>query len=156
VFEARPHSAVKLRRTRGAPLSIESKFCVVPGDRNDRIMLERIGSNVVSATEALAVEESRQLISPGYCNCFSVIVTTAALVACLIDPGSIDIANGTIETHKCVLKPVEFLRFTKQLSGGEHRPMSESHSIRPHRGREQTVFIVNSSGLKKFLSEFDY
>ena len=144
------NTGVRLARASVSYLSIESKFCVVPGDRNDRLMLERIGSNVVSATEAIALEESRRLGSTEYRNCFSVIVTTAALVACLIDPGDIDIASGTIEAGKCALKPVEFVRFTKQLSGGESPPKSPSYSSKPHRGREQTVFVVNSADLIRF------
>jgi hypothetical protein len=140
-----------------SPQSPESQFCVVRGqDDKNASMLERVSSQLVSATEAFAWEDrandSKPIEMRLYC---SVIVTTAALQICQYDPSGISLDVGKIPD--AVFTEVPVVRFRKQLST---RSMAapELASVRATAGgdtKEHAVFVVNASHLMDFLEDFD-
>jgi hypothetical protein len=140
------------------PRTPESQFCVVRGqDEKALSMLERAGSNLISATEAYAWED-RQNLKPGtsdmrlYC---SVIVTTATLQVCQYDPSAISLSVGKIPDATFAEAPV--VRFRKQLSTRATAAAGPASAI-PFVGsspKEHAVFVVNATHLLDFLEEFD-
>lgn len=141
------------------PETYQSSFCIIPGqDRKARPMLERTAAAVVSSTEALAVEEERA-ISEKYSSLrmyTNVIVTTANLKVCAVDPSKIDLADGKIKEVK--FKNIPFLRFRKQLSfnavvNKDCSWMDQTRSLISQ--KENTVFIVQASEFISFLSEIE-
>lgn len=140
------------------PRTPESQFCVVRGqDQKALSMLERVGSDLISATEAYAWED-RPNVEPRtndmrlYC---SVIVTTATLQVCQYDPRDIQLDVGKVQDAEFTEVPV--VRFRKQLStrtGATEAPAG----VRPFVGsgsKEHAVFVVNATHLIDFLEDFD-
>jgi len=141
------------------PSCPESEFCVIGGHDNNasRSMLERIAAGVVHSTEGFAIEDHSfsheiEVFERLY---FNVIVTTAELFACNFDPDKVNIENGEVDSTKTT--PVPYIRFRKQLSSFEtpHCSWKEVGSSGISREKENTVFIVNSKHLVKFLKEFE-
>jgi hypothetical protein len=140
------------------PYTSESQFCVVRGqDDSSLSMLEKVGSQLISATEAFAWEDRPNVESKAgemrlYC---SVIVTTATLQVCQYDPREIRLDIGKIPN--AVFTEVPVVRFRKQLST---RAMvaPDPESVRALAGsdtKEHAVFVVNASHLVQFLEDFD-
>ena len=140
------------------PRTPESQFCVVRGqDEKALSMLERIGSELISATEAYAWED-RPNVEPGtsemrlYC---SVIVTTAALQICQYDPRGISLNAGKMPDADFAELPV--VRFRKQMST-RGTTTAAPGVVRPFMGsssKEHAVFVVNATHLIDFLDAFD-
>jgi hypothetical protein len=139
------------------PDSPQSAYCVVRGhDEKSRPMLERVASELISATEALARED--QVLRPELGIYFSIIVTTARLHVCMFDPNKIDVETGHIPDD-ALFHDVPYVRFRKQLSA---RAPDFALGIPPSFGaqyvakaKEHTVFVVNSSALLDFLTRFE-
>lgn len=136
----------------------EAMFCAVRGQStSDKItMLERIGSDLVSATESLAQEERdfRQQNQESIRLYFNVVVTTAELKIAKFSPGDISLLNGTLADAQ--IEDVPFIRFRKQLStrGGLFNPQDFANGIDPAYAKESTVFVVRASELLQFLHQF--
>lgn len=91
-----------------SPASPETEFCVVPGqDAKSKPMLERIASDLVSATEAYAREEKpfQAAVGDALRMYFSVIVTTSSLKVCSFDPNQISLSDGKIDQSQFVEVP---------------------------------------------------
>jgi hypothetical protein len=141
------------------PASPEALFCAVRGQSaTDRsTLLERVGSEVTSATEALA-EKERDLRLANQETIrlyFSVIVTTAEIAVAKFDPASISLTDGTLPAAE--FESVPFVRFRKQLST---RPISLSPKDYDNATdvsylSENTVFVVRADALTQFLADFD-
>ena len=140
------------------PRTPQSQFCIVRGqDEKALSMLERVGSNLISATEAYAWEDRPNVESKPnerrlYC---SVIVTTAALQVCQYDPHEVALDVGKIPNAAFTEVPV--VRFRKQLST---RPMAAAGPARARASagsstKEHAVFVVNAPHLVDFLEDFD-
>ncbi|MFS8083719.1 MAG: hypothetical protein ACMG51_09725 [Ginsengibacter sp.] len=118
-------------------------------------MLERIASDLVSATEALVNEERPFLPQFGILRTYaSVIVTTASLKVCTVDPAYISLTNG--KAPNVVAEEVPFVRFRKQFTtrlGVAPQGSGEWWTDLAH-GKEHTVFVVNASSLYLFLTEW--
>jgi hypothetical protein len=139
------------------PETYESSFCVVPGqDSKSRPMLERIAANVVSSTEALAIEEAN-ILSIRHSNLRiyqNVIVTTAELKICEMDPAEVDLTNGRVKNANFI--DVPFVRFRKQLSHASFEQQNENGVDEPRsltNRKENTVFIVRALNFFQFLKE---
>jgi len=140
------------------PDSPESEFCVVAGqDPKSKPMLERIAAEVVSATEAIALEEKdyQAQVKDALRMYFGVIVTTAKLQVCTFEPEKVTLLDGKVVDAK--FKEVPFVRFRKQLST---RPASIPLNVVDGfsgfvRAKEHTVFVVNAEALPQFLSKFE-
>ena len=135
------------------PSCPESQYCVVFGqDAKSKPMIERIGADLVSATEALAQEEKPYLarIKDAIRMYFSVIVTTAQLKICSFDPKDISLADGKI--NKSSFQDVPFVRFRKQLSTRLPKPNFSEGLGRLAYAKEHTIFVVNAEAISQFLS----
>jgi hypothetical protein len=141
------------------PACPEATFCAVRGQSSsDRAtLLERLGSELVLATEALAHSErdfhkSQTVTTRTY---FPVLVTTARLKVADFDPKSVSLEDG--ELVNASVRDVPYVRVRKQLATRfvklrEHqadRPEDPSHSM------ESTIFVVHASAFLDFLSAFD-
>jgi hypothetical protein len=141
------------------PGSPESNYCVVAGqDAKSKPMLERVASEVVEATEALAREE-RSLGVPRSGEIrtyFSAIVTTADLKICLFDKSEIDIASG--EIPQCDFEDVQWIRFRKSLTARNEDSREDSTGKEINKifqEKERTVFVVNSVFFLDFLKAWE-
>lgn len=140
------------------PSSIESEYCVIPGqDAKSKPMLERIAAELVSATEAIAMEEKEyQAQSKDALRMyFSAIVTTAKLNVCNFDPEQISLIDGKVTDQK--FTEVPFVRFRKQLSTQKpHVTLNLMDGLNALvRAKEHTVFVVNAEAVPEFLENFE-
>jgi hypothetical protein len=96
----------------------EALFCATRGQStNDkRTMLERIGGELISATEALAIEEKdfRPKTEVPIRFYFNVIVTTADLKVAKFLPNDISLSDGTLGSAE--FEDVPYVRLRKQMS----------------------------------------
>lgn len=141
------------------PATPEAQFCALRGQStNDKnTFLERIAGELISSTEALALEERdyRQENLERMRMYFNVVVTTAALAVAKFDPTHLSPADGTLADADFI--DVPFVRVRKQFS---LRPahLTTADWMRhddPDYRRENTVFVVRADNLDKFLHEFD-
>jgi hypothetical protein len=139
------------------PESYQSKYCVVAGqDSKSKPMLERIAADVVTSTEAIAIEEENWGCYSDIRIYLNVIVTTAELKICEMDPSEINLNTGMIDEP--IFYDVPYVRFRKQLSPA----LPEIESDREHNiirslisRKENTVFIVNAPNFINFLQKVD-
>lgn len=139
------------------PTTPESSYCIVPGqDAKSKPMLERIAAEVIFATEALAAEDQPFVMRRGdsvriY---FNVIVTTAALKLCYMDPSNVRVEHGTMTDGE--ISDGTCVRFRKQMSTRALTwPQSSISTDILVNAKENTVFVVNSEHFVDFLSEFE-
>lgn len=140
------------------PDSFESEYCVVFGqDAKSKPMLERVAAELVSATEAIALEEKDYQAQrrDTWRVYFSVIVTTAKLRMCTFNPDKISIADGKIVDPQ--FTDVPYIRFRKQLSTRAPAvPLNVIDGFNDFvRAKEHTVFVVQSESVPEFLSTFE-
>ena len=143
------------------PRTFQSQYCVIPGtDNRSKSLIERAAAELVSSTEGLASED----IALSTSVCFggsgifrvylNVIVTTASLQVCHLDPNKISLKDGTVGGAN--LEEVPFLRFRKQLNPSYNlSKINEASSDNDVvRAKENTIFVVNSEHITSFLKEF--
>jgi hypothetical protein len=137
----------------------EALFCATRGQSvNDkRTMLERIGGELISATEALALEEKdfrpqREAPIRFY---FNVIVTTADLKVAKYSPKDISLSDGTIASAE--FEDVPFVRLRKQMSMRETLLTVDDFESRREvsYAKENTVFVVRADSILEFLGQFE-
>ncbi|MDO8412163.1 MAG: hypothetical protein Q7S51_00080 [Gallionellaceae bacterium] len=141
------------------PSCHEALFCATRGQStNDkRTMLERIGGELISATEALAWEE-RNLQLQGRASIwiyFNLVVTTADLKVAKFSPKDISLFDGTLASAD--FEDVPFVRFRKQMALRETLlPLDDDKKKKGvSYSKENTVFIVRADKLLHFLSQFE-
>jgi hypothetical protein len=137
----------------------ESIFCAVRGQSaSDRsTLLERVGGELVSATEAIASEERdfRPQNQETIRLYFNIIVTTAELKVAKFNAADISLSDGTMpDAH---FDSVPFVRFRKQLSMHSFNlsPSDYERGTNVSSLRENTVFVVRADALLEFLQSFD-
>lgn len=139
------------------PSSPEADFCAVMGQDHRKPLLENLASELISATEAFAVEEFPFFKDIPISRCyFPVIITTAELYICKIDPSDIEMESGEIKNPK--FETVPFVRFRKSLTTAPPLFAIERHITRPEElaeARERTVFVLNASSLKETLGHWE-
>lgn len=143
--------------TNCGPRSPEVEFCVPRKEKpSDTQGLEKIASNLVTATEALAAEELPLLSMPGSPSTrvyIPLIVSTADLRVCEFDPATIPMSSGDVsgaDYAQCAL-----VRFRKQLSTKHPEVAAPLYdNARMSRAKERTVFIVRAPEFERFLAEF--
>ncbi|GAB57348.1 hypothetical protein [Rheinheimera nanhaiensis] len=156
-------SGVDMKRFEWLDLTLEpstpqSQFCVVPGtDNRSQSLIERASAELVSATEALALEDNSLTLNDrdDLKIYFNVIVTTAKLQVCRFDPAAISLVDGTIADAE--FEEVPYVRFRKQLNPVYEIPevYAVAGSIDVARVKENTVFVVNSEYISNFLEDFE-
>ena len=140
------------------PSSPEAGFCVIRGqDKDSKPMMERIASDLVDATESIALEEIKYE-KPGILFeflriCSSVIVTTAEIVVCRFDPSDISIENGEISNAQ--FETVPLVRFRKSLTTELPSNLNPRNLAEAIKAKERTVFIVNASNFVSILTEWE-
>jgi hypothetical protein len=138
----------------GAP---EAQFCVVPKEDRAVPMLERVASELVSATEALAREDLdlRSRSGESIRMHFSVIVTTARLKVCMFDPARVNLTDGTTAEARFEDTPV--VLFCKQLSTSFQKLVAgqSMNAKQVAAAKEHSVFVVNADAMHDFLVDFD-
>jgi hypothetical protein len=147
------------------PRSPEAAFCVMPKDARDPTV-ERVGAELVLATEALESEEREYLNRRGWDSIrvyFPVIVTTAQLKICSFDPKRISLSDGLVPPD-AKISLADSVRFTKQLSTapGTRGGMLTLASLITYgreageiaRAKKRSLFIVHAEKLDNFLREF--
>lgn len=141
------------------PATPEAHFCAVRGQNtNDKnTFLERIAGDLISSTEALALEERdyRQENVERKRMYFNVVVTTAALAVAKFDAAHLSPADGTLT--EADFSDVPFVRVRKQFSmrPAHLTPADWLRHDDPDYRRENTVFVVRADKLDQFLHEFD-
>ncbi|MEW6087706.1 MAG: hypothetical protein AB1498_05325 [bacterium] len=138
------------------PPSPEAAFCIIPGQGpNDKPMLERICSELIEATETIAIKEYELNKNNGDFRkiYFTAIVTTAELKICKFDPKNISIENGEITNP--VFETVPFIRFRKSFTTN----LKLSSDIISLEGimtaQERTVLVITASKLIEFLKSLE-
>ncbi len=137
----------------------EALFCATRGQStNDkRTMLERIGGDLISATEALALEEKdfRPQVEAPIRFYFNVIVTTADLKVAKFSPNDISLSDGTLASAE--FEDVPFVRLRKQMSMRETLFTLDDYksSREVSYSKENTVFIVRADAILDFLNQFE-
>ena len=136
----------------------EAHFCAIRGQgTNDKnTLLERVAADLVSSTEALALEERdyRRENFDSVSMYFNVLVTTAELVVTEFDPSDIALKDGTINEAK--FRDVSYLQVRKQFSVRPIRLTAQDWEIsnQPCNHRENTVIVVRADYFEKFLGNF--
>ena len=140
------------------PTSPESPFCAVRGhDSRSPPMLERVASELVSATDAYAKEQRRHFldqIDPLVIN-IPVILTTAKLEVIHFDPRGVQLSDGKIPSDADTLE-VPVVRFRKQMTVV---PVDENLRMNHYqfaRTKENTVLVVHADRFRQFLDELDF
>lgn len=141
------------------PWTPQAQFCCVRGQssNNGNTFLERIAGELVSSTEALAIEERNYPHLRGgqprlY---FNVIVTTAELQFVEFDPKTMSLDTGTLANANSQVVP--YLRVRKQFST-HPEPLTAQHlnsRSDPDQLRENTVFVVTARHFVEFLRALD-
>ena len=120
--------------------------------------LESLASEVVSAAEAFAWEQSNLTTTePGIITVHvNVILTTAKLEICQFDVSQVSLEDGKVGGDAKVTE-VPFVRFRKQLSVAPRMtiPSGGFQEKQLANAKENTVLIVNSRAFGSFLSEFE-
>ena len=141
------------------PACPETTFCAVRGQNSsDRAtLLEKAGSELVLATEALAHAErdfrkSESVLTRTY---FPILVTTANLKVADFDPASVSLE--TAELTSATIRDVPFVRLRKQLATRfvQLGPRRTDRPEDPSFSLESTIFVVRASFFIDFLNQFE-
>jgi hypothetical protein len=139
------------------PESYEADICIVRGQSDDhKSLLEKLAFSLLQATKAIAEQELSIIhrdILPEYYIFIPLIVTSADLYVCEVDPSLINIALGTIEKINPIKVP--FIRFRKTLTfdfkaAQESKSLNDANKLLQH-----SVFVVNSNSFREFLIKWD-
>lgn len=140
------------------PGTPQSAFCVVAGkDGPNRMSLESICSDVLSAVQGLAGEEkAMQLKDRDMLRMyFAAVVTTAPLYVCRYQAADVSLTDGMMSDP--AFKSVPFVRFRKQLDA--RREVPETLAVQGprelSRAKESTVFVIQSEAFATFLQSFE-
>ena len=143
------------------PDSIESSFCVVPKQDKDNPMLERLGSELVAATECLAREDNHRVLATQQAACLyaPIIVTNVKLMVVELSGEDVDLETGKLRDG-CGVHEYEapFVRFRKQMSflhPEDNRKIFENNVYLLDYAKERTVFVVQARHLPEFLQHFE-
>jgi len=139
------------------PRCFEADFAIINGQSNQsKPLLERVGADLVFATEAFAKEDrSHTQATTGLCVYLSAIITTIPLYACDIPPDNITLSEGKVAAPKFTVQP--YVRFRKQLTTQSDSIPTDKHSPAHVRAqhKERTIFVVNADNISLFLRELE-
>jgi len=130
-----------------APLTPESNYCVAAGKKahGESRLIEREVQPLVQGTEEYARDRCQQFRPPDNkpqsVICIPVLITTAKLFVAIYDPLSIPLENGIYQAQEKDLRPVPFIRFTKEFTASS----SEGSRLR-------SVIIAQAVHLKDLVT----
>ena len=143
-------------RMRLQPRSPIAHYCIVRGQGEKEPMLERLGAGHLFATESLAAKELKLAHLRRY-NSYRflvpIIVTSAQLTMCRINPMNVDYKNGRIDESLAEYETVGIVRFSKALGTGEGSAGESLEEV--HRESQRTVLVINAERLLTFLDQMD-
>lgn len=134
---------------------------MVPKQDKDNPMLERLGAELVQATECLAREDDFRVLATHHSECLyaPVIVTNVKLMVAEFSSEDIDLETGRLnDTANVNEYEAPFVRFRKQLSflrPDDNRKIFENNVYRLDYAKERTVFVVQAKNLHDFLARFE-
>lgn len=140
-----------------SPKSATSQFCCVRGSGEGQVAaIDRIGAELVYATEALAHEErnriSEEMAAPFPMRYIPVIVTNADLAIARFDPRNVDVTSGRLED--CEVIPVDMVRYRKALDPVFVGSRREAKSTREsNRLSQRSLVVVSASSLPVLLEK---
>ena len=132
----------------------ESQFCCIRGaEDNKQVLLDRICSDLVAATEALSAEELEFDASDfgQHYVYMPVLVTNAELVVGNFDPSTVNLGSGEVEDAS--FEVVGAVRYRKALTAVS-ATASVSSLVESNARNERTVFIVNATHLIDWLKNW--
>ena len=137
-----------------SPECPESEFCVVRGGGEKQVpMLERVAAKLVRAADFLATQELRHIRAKQTEDVrafIPVIVTTARLSVCRLNPGEVSLLDGELDGG--LFEDVPAVRFRKSLAGAA-AASQEPRSIRAHVDETlRTVLVMNA---EQFVRQID-
>jgi len=103
------------------PPSPESSFCAIRGQgEGDRNMLERMSEQLLTALDALAIDQlklaaQRDPLQDTW-TYVPLIVTAATLQICVFDPAKVPLGTGELPDPAARFEPVDLVRFRKSLT----------------------------------------
>lgn len=137
-----------------APATPESAFCIADTKtktKGDERQLERTAGGLLRSVESLAEHELRPAIPEHLAIYLPVIVTTAALFTCRLDPAKVQLEDGTLSGGE--FDPVGAVRFRKTLPSrvGSYSYEPVKSFWKGNELAERTVFVVSAAHLIEFL-----
>lgn len=136
------------------PLSPQTPFCIVRGQGDKEPMLERIATTLILSAESLAQEElriGRMERVHNYKFIIPVIITTARLLFCPLDPKKVDLSNGKVPTEESVFEEVKLVRFQKAFGVSRGGPAETVEQA--HQDSLRTVIVIHASEVVSFLDQ---
>jgi hypothetical protein len=133
------------------PESPVARFCVIPGEgSSQRPTLERIADELLQSVEAFATEQLALDPAPWF-QYLPVVLTTARLFLCSVNPTSISLATGELPADAS-FGEVPFLRFRKTLWSSSAVLEGTNRNLHfAQRERERTIVVVSAAGLHQFI-----
>jgi len=138
------------------PFSYDASFCVARATTGmDRTMLERACTTLLRSCDALATQEIKILsaMQQSYGGYYiPLIVTTAALYACKLDPETVSLNDGRMSNPE--VEPVPYIRFTKAFSAASVVTSTATPASLEELAEQEarTVVIVNANHVVDFLT----
>jgi len=138
------------------PFSYDASFCVTRGTvATDRTLLERTCSRLLRSCDALATQEIKILsaMQQSYGGYYiPLIVTTAALYACKLDPETVSFDDGSMSNPE--VETVPYIRFTKAFSAASMVTSTATPASLEELAEQEarTVVIVNANHVVDFLT----
>ncbi len=135
--------------------SPESEFSLLPKGGPNKI-LEPLASELIDACRDILDDSDRAHDADHWEVMVPVIVTNARLVTCRLDPRSVDLATGSIQSQDEDFNEVPFIRFRKTLVTYRSDPtLSTPVNVASWvSDRERTVFVVGARHLTHFMHGF--
>jgi hypothetical protein len=143
------------------PASPKAEFCIVSSMKEAKSSntIEPMAATLLSSTEALALEEApvQMKTSHGLSMYFSVIVTTATINVCRVNPEEISLKDCKFGIDHAEVKEHPYVRFHKQLSTRDAVLTNDSGDPfdAMARAKERSVFVINANSLGEFLKNFE-
>ncbi len=147
------------------PASPEVPFCVLFGNDERRPMLERIADELLTATEAIGIEEVN-FVAPASADWrtvlfyIPVIITNAVLYIAELKPANMSMETGRLSAEDCTFSPTPVVRFRKGMY--THFPCASTPKISRealrslNQVRQRSVLVLNSASLIDTLRRFKF
>jgi hypothetical protein len=141
------------------PVTYESQFCIL-GKEKDRPSLESVSSDLLLATESLAIEEEsillpRNISNSLYITYIPIIITTANLHICSFQPSNVSMKDGKVPPDSKFVN-VDFVRFRKGLATASIDNLKDVQDLHEsNKLNERTIFIVSANKILNFFQQFE-
>lgn len=147
------HSRVFCCEYNAVEPSPESDFCVMP-KRTPIGSLESVCRDLLAGCHDLLANE--EITHGKYAVAVPVVITTANLYTCRLDPAVIPLNTGKLGVSDGQFTEVNWVRFRKSLVTTRSNSYDSSEMVLKNwaADRERTVFVLTPSALETFLHGF--